>query len=309
MLSVAAPQAILVTPLLLSLSTSDAAVECAVEDQECINPSTIRAGSHESDEYSQGGEENSEEVGDTDYGYDEESSEDEHDDYADDYVHYEERSAHGHDEDHAYHGDDEDNTTPQTIEQMRRSRNCQTYSTEVRPLYTEEDWRRFRRIYTDTGGGTIAVDAPEPAGFVPPMRSGQTTDGKGRGVFATRDLRRGERTYGGKRNFAFFRDGPSYRAFLAALADGEACDVMMWAWTMTSWGGTVDEPLVLLPLDDNSFQNSGSDGEEANTGCPPEYTCGMFDEFALRDIKEGEELLCDYGEFAEHEIWNEFGLD
>lgn len=193
---------------------------------------------------------------------------------------------------------------------MNYARGCYSLPTEGRPLYAEEDWRHFRRIYKDTGGGTIAVDAAVPAGFVPPMRAGHTADGKGRGVFAARDLRRGERTYGGKEHYAFFRDGPSYRRFLAALSDAAACDVMMWAWTQTAQEGATRAPLVLLPLDANSFQNSGDDGEDANTGCPPEYegSCGLFDEFALRDIREGEELLCDYGDFAELHIWEEFGL-
>ena len=70
----------------------------------------------------------------------------------------------------------------------------------------------------------------------------------------------------------------------------------------------------MLLLHDNSLQNAGeyfiTGGDEANTGCPPEYknSCGMFDEFALRDIKEGEELLCDYDEFIEQNLWDGFGL-
>ena len=90
------------------------------------------------------------------------------------------------------------------------------------------------------------------------------------------------------------------------MSEIEACDVTMWAWTQISSGGAVDEPLILLPLDENSFENSG--GGRSNTGCPPEIECGMFDEFALRDIAEGEELLCQYGEFADTSLWHKFDL-
>ena len=75
------------------------------------------------------------------------------------------------------------------------------------------------------------IDAVVPRGFAPPIRSGKTVDGKGRGAFTTRVIRRGGRTYGGIEHYTFFRDGPSYRTFVDALSDDEACDVMMWSWT------------------------------------------------------------------------------
>ena len=122
----------------------------------------------------------------------------------------------------------------------------------------------------------------------------------GRGAFATRDIRKGELIHAGLANYAIFRDGPSYRRFLGALSDEEACDVLLWTWTQEVGG----VPTILLVLDDNSLQNSGTH----KTGCPPERApCGPFEEYALRDIKEGEELVCDYGEFAES-LWGEFGL-
>jgi len=301
---VAVPKGIFVAPLLLSLSTSDTAVECVVEDKEYTytNPNNMVLGNHESisddaDEDStvrvNAEEESNEDGNHVDSYYNEESSEDDN---------------HEDSEDEHHDNDNRGSRKLPTAEEIYNSRGCWNLSTAGRPLYTEEDWERFRQVYKDTGGGTIDVETEVPDDFVPPMRSGETTDGKGRGVFATRDIQRGERTYGGKKNFAFFRDGPSYRTFLDLLSDTEACDVMMWAWTQTSKGGMIDEPLVLLPLDDNSFTNTG--GDEANVGCPPEYedSCGMFDEFALRDIEEGEEFLCSYSDFVERDIWERFGL-
>ena len=124
----------------------------------------------------------------------------------------------------------------QTLRQLKRQRKCDVQDDgEERPIYTQEDWERLRRIYRDQGG--TAVEYPEdevvsvaPPGFVAPMIAKQTSDGKGRGIFATRDIAKGSMTYGGKENYAFFSTGEAFRRFIGALSDSEACDVMMWAW-------------------------------------------------------------------------------
>mmetsp|Transcript_27992 Transcript_27992/g.66703 ORF Transcript_27992/g.66703 Transcript_27992/m.66703 type:complete len:146 (-) Transcript_27992:80-517(-) len=145
------------------------------------------------------------------------------------------------------------------------------------------------------------------------MVARQTADGKGRGVFATRDIAKGEMTYGGKDNYAFFSTGEAFRRFLGALPDGEACDVIMWAWTQRVPVGRDFETLIAVLLDSNSLQNdaprNGRKGQQvANTGCPAGKECAWFDEYALIDIREGDEFLCDYVEFAESDLWEEFGL-
>ena len=76
--------------------------------------------------------------------------------------------------------------------------------------------------------------------------------------------------------------------------------------------GPRGERLIWGPMDDNALQNHAGP-DKANTGCPPHVYCGNFDEYALRDIKKGEELLCDYGKFfslnfLEYKKWKWFGL-
>ena len=71
---------------------------------------------------------------------------------------------------------------------------------------------------------------------------------------------------------------------------------------------TDEVPFVLVVLDNNALQNSGSE-VSSNTGCPPDRDdCRQFDEFALQDIKEGEELLCDYSAFVDG-FWEDLGLE
>ena len=76
--------------------------------------------------------------------------------------------------------------------------------------------------------------------------------------------------------------------------------------------GPKHESVIWGPMDDNALQNDGG-RERANTGCPEDKHCGLFDEYALRDIKKGEEILCDYGtffslNFLKFDLWKEFGL-
>ena len=76
--------------------------------------------------------------------------------------------------------------------------------------------------------------------------------------------------------------------------------------------GPKGESVIWGPMDDNALQNDGG-RKKANTGCPKDKHCGLFDEYALRDIKKGEEILCDYGSFfslnfLKFDKWKEFGL-
>ena len=235
------------------------------------------------------------------------------------------------------------NIKPPTLTQLKQLKGCSTLQTP-RPLYTSQDWQRLQTIYKSLGGGTVdysgTVDYPEsevPHDFIPPFKSGYTIDNKGRGIFATRYIRKGEMTYGGKKNYAFFSSGEEYRRFLNELTDAEACDIMMWSWPQWNMGRDGSTMIVVL-LDDNSLQNhadgiddheeSSDDHDEkiidmismankkkakngrqvANTGCPPHQECGMFDEYALADIQKGEELVCDYDRFFDQKLWTEFGL-
>lgn len=64
-----------------------------------------------------------------------------------------------------------------------------------------------------------------------------------------------------------------------------------------------------MQLDEGSLANQGDYEDENNIGCPKSRSCEMnpFNEFALCDIKEGEELVMRYGSFVEF-FGDEFGF-
>lgn len=85
-----------------------------------------------------------------------------------------------------------------------------------------------------------------------------------------------------------------------------ACDVMQWAYVEHV---SETELEIFCDLDDGSLTNSGGwvEGEDANVGCDKEESCDGTS-FALREIGEGEEILCDYDSFVVEDGWEEFGL-
>ena len=103
--------------------------------------------------------------------------------------------------------------------------------------------------------------------FIPPFKSDYTTDNKGRGIFATRYIQKGEMTYGGKKNYAFFSSGDEYRRFINELTNEEACDIMMWTWPQRNMGRD-GETLIVLILDDNSLQNHANGIKEDDDDSP-----------------------------------------
>jgi len=138
-------------------------------------------------------------------------------------------------------GDTDVVNKPPTLTQLKQLKQCSSLK-NPRPLYTSQDWQRLQSIYKSLGGGTVdysgTVDYPESDAaddFIPPFKSDYTTDNKGRGIFAARYIQKGEMTYGGKKNYAFFSSGDEYRRFLNEVTNEEACDVMMWSWPQESF--------------------------------------------------------------------------
>ena len=149
---------------------------------------------------------------------------------------------------------------------------------------------------------------------------------KGRGIFALEDIPNGARWRSSYDYTAVFYQPKKYRSFLLGLERDMACDVMQWAYaewvrlaflfacrlssrhcnasvsdlTICTRKDTVtDEAYIGVDLDEATLCNEGGeDGEDAvNVGCDeedPDMDCMVY-HYALRNIKKGEEILCDYG--------------
>ena len=190
-----------------------------------------------------------------------------------------------------------------TVNDLWEHWDCDKIFEEPRPIHSPETWAHTRKVYqavVGTEDSTVQADS-DIDGFHVHVISKQSP-GKGRGNYAGRDIRKGEIIYSGI-NTARFRWGDDYREFLNSIEPHIACDVLQWAYVQDMGDTDLDDDdlMVSVDLDAGSFCNDG-DGYP-NKGCDMEAAKGYpggckTNYFALRDIKEGEELLCDYSSFA-----------
>jgi len=191
--------------------------------------------------------------------------------------------------------------------------NCDAIIKAGRPLPNDETWVILRKTYRQIVGDDSTISRRDDVdGFDVgvPIHAG-ISPGKGRGLFATQDIPQGTRVWTSRRQCACFYEGDSFRKFLASLPTSLACDVLMWAYVEDF--GYDEGELLCCDLDKASLMNTKEKGEDANVGCVREvaskYKGGCADNiFALRTIRAGEEILCDYDDFDVPDGWTRFGL-
>jgi hypothetical protein len=192
-----------------------------------------------------------------------------------------------------------------TFDQLRSYYACHEHAHNPnKPLPTLEEWMFLKKQYRElVDDKAWILDSPvEPTmGFShgtkdaytntpPPYYAGQSSDGKGRGLFASRSITKGELVHDGPRSSVAFPNADSYRRLIINLPRNIACDVTEWAWTQRlAYGG---EMKIVLDLNIAALMNSS---EEPNIGPVNKYTTKMY---ALRDIGEGEEILHDYSVYT-----------
>jgi hypothetical protein len=189
---------------------------------------------------------------------------------------------------------------------------CNEIFKNPRPVYDQSAWEHARDMYKklatkdnctlpddNSNGFDVAFEAKE-------------SPGKGRGIYAAQDIEDGTLVYQARQT-ARFDNGAAYRQFILSLERGFACDVLQWAYIQDVGKEDESKILISVDLDEGSFCNDGgydySDnlgcdedlGETVEGGCKSNY-------FAIDDIEAGEELLCDYHNFALQDGWYAFGL-
>ena len=212
--------------------------------------------------------------------------------------------------------------------------------TSFENIHNAETWQTFNKIYNEVIAATNSDDNTD-------LQQGSTIPPKfdkngfqfpieikfrpvvGRGVYASTDIPKGSLLYLST-NTAVFYNGQTYRNFLKALPKKLACDVQIWAYVRWVSLETAEnyKHMICVDLDEGSFVNSADvvenmslgnddgklfsdmdDDTDENEAEKQElwYGCKMKF-YASRDIAAGEEILADYGDFAEVDGWRFLGL-
>ena len=202
------------------------------------------------------------------------------------------------------------------VSQLWSHLDCDKIFLKERPVHSKETWRQLREMYeavVSPSSSSIGNLSAGLNGFGAIGHYGKQSPGMGRGIFASEFVPEGTLIYDFGQT-AQFKDGQSYREFIMHIENDLACDVLQWAYVFDLNEGKGDEPdlRINVDLDDGSFCNGGS-SSEGNLGYLPVENetrprkNGMRPLFATQDIKEGDEILCKYGEFSEGD-WVYFGL-
>jgi hypothetical protein len=192
----------------------------------------------------------------------------------------------------------------------------------------ERHWRRMEwEVSTRSRGG-----------FQVPIEV-RNSPGKGRGVFAASDIPSGS-TVWITANEGRIYDGNTYRRFLSALPHADLrCDAMMFTYLSEERAAHAMEEedddeddedgivsVILVNMDEAALMNA--DWESSNSSGDNETDSGPSDEvnvepledddeeedspmrfIAARDIRRGEELICDYPDYVNDlKAWSSFKL-
>ena len=221
------------------------------------------------------------------------------------------------DDDDGY--DDNDVWKIGTISEITDHLDCEWESKEV---HQQDAWTTFNRIYNEAVGFDKSSIPPkyDLSGFQIPIEIKYSED-VGRGVFTKVDIKKGDLIYISTNN-AQFQTAQEYRNFLKQLPQALACDVIIWAFSRMVSVEKEKEFIACVDLDEGSFVNSAhhsklecnmelgtKDGllKEDDDEKVTWYGCDLRF-FAIRDIKAGEEIRADYGDFAEPHGWQAMGL-
>jgi len=178
-----------------------------------------------------------------------------------------------------------------TPDDFYKALQCEEIHLGARPIHDTSTWHRLRQTYEDVvGSGRSSIHGANIEGMDQDATSFhiESIPNKGRGIFAQRDIKSGEHIWSDV-YLAEFYDTHDLNRFLAVLPSQLACDVIMWKY---DYDENPDNFFFSVNLDVSSFCNDGGSSE---SNIIWESGPIVNDFFAARDIRAGEEILCDYG--------------
>lgn len=197
-----------------------------------------------------------------------------------------------------------------SMKKLRRHFKCEERKYDMaKPITTLEEWELMRKKYRENvpedETAAIKFDDPVPPtlGFTllgdgPPPYHVEYSPGKGRGLFASRDIMKNELIHDGARSDVMFPadGGIAYRRFVFSLPRDLACDTMMWNYT-TRYHGKMRH---FLAINISSFMNSS---KRPSIAPRSSHSLKMY---ATRNIRKGEEITYDYSVYKTD--WKAVGL-
>ncbi len=179
---------------------------------------------------------------------------------------------------------------------IRHKFKCDQYvDNEVKPLPTMEYWEMIRDVYNKQVDSSYTFDelVPPTQGYRfnetggPPYHA-KVSKSKDRGLFATRDINKGEVVHDGSKSDVVFPTAMAWRRFVLSLSRKAACDMTEWSWTQQlEEGGPMK---ILTSINISILMNMGA--PDQINAVPNSSTESVF--YATRDIKKGQEILTDY---------------
>lgn len=191
------------------------------------------------------------------------------------------------------------------MSEMYEHHNCEVHAHDPnKTLTSPESWLRLRQLFWNFVGLPDAAHCEAgPHDFVFPYHA-RLSPGRGRGIFASRDIRVNETVHSGWGNTAFFQNGDTWRRFVMTLPTPEmSCDVMEWTW-MQRIRPHSGQFVLCMDMDSGSLMNDGYD--EWNSTVKRTKTDTSLDYVASRDIQKNEEIMFDYRTFLNE--YSRFGL-
>ena len=157
-------------------------------------------------------------------------------------------------------------------------------------LYSDDDWNSLWQKFQDASLYPYPIPNPSKKLYYTAY-----SKGKGRGNFASRNIKAGEHIYHGYKNAAFFQEGESFKRFLSLLSKEAACDVLEWSFMqdLTNDGNAV----LCLDMDGGALFNDGSPHQNMQY-----KEAWSLNKYATRDIQKGEEITEEYDIFTKTEI-------
>jgi hypothetical protein len=200
------------------------------------------------------------------------------------------------------------------------------FNRESFSLYTWDQWEvlrtTFNKVVAEESEGAVVDFNKDPvpptkgysfggiSGNTPPFYADQTDRGS-RGLFASRNIKKGELVHDGTDTDITFPSVQSFRKFMFALPKKDmACDVTEWVWTQRKDEKQDGGKMYIMSVFNIAiYMNDAVEAGKEVNALPKkvnEEEDWWHKLYATKDIEKGEEILTHYAHYDD--AWDKVGL-